>query len=139
MTMKISKGAKRISISRGFTAGGSADIWLIRYARRYARVKVKNGESRGKTITETNVVRQLVRLGSWNGGQELRHADQCGYSCSIPCRRRFAGSIDQLCDDEPVRTFESRHNRLVRSRRRSIGGHACLALGVYLIAQFRQG
>ena len=44
-----------------------ADVWLIRYDPRGRDVEVRRGENRGKTITYRNVVRELVRLGAWNG------------------------------------------------------------------------
>ena len=66
-TITISKGAKRVNISRGFTTGAPADVWLVRYDPKVREVKIKTGESRGKTVSEIDVVRQLVRLGSWTG------------------------------------------------------------------------
>ena len=44
-----------------------AEVWLIRYDPRGREVEVRRGENRGKTITYRNVVRELVRLGEWNG------------------------------------------------------------------------
>jgi hypothetical protein len=44
-----------------------AEVWLIRYDPNGREVEVKGGENRGKTITYRNVVRELVRLGTWNG------------------------------------------------------------------------
>jgi hypothetical protein len=44
-----------------------AEVWLIRYDPNGREVEVRRGENRGKTITYRNVVRELVRLGSWNG------------------------------------------------------------------------
>lgn len=44
-----------------------AEVWLIRYDPNGREVEVRRGENSGKTITYRNVVRELVRLGSWNG------------------------------------------------------------------------
>jgi hypothetical protein len=44
-----------------------AEVWLIRYDPRGREVEIKRGENRGKTITYRNVVRELVRLGTWSG------------------------------------------------------------------------
>lgn len=63
----FAKGLKRVSISAGRTDGGGADVWLVRYDPKTRTVNIKTGESRGKTVSETNVVRQLVRLGVWRG------------------------------------------------------------------------
>ena len=66
-TVNIAKGSRRVSISLGYVDGRPADVWLVRYDPKVRSVSIKTGESRGKTVTETNVVRQLVRLGSWIG------------------------------------------------------------------------
>jgi hypothetical protein len=46
----------------------AADVWLVRYDPRLIQVPVRAGENGGRTLPHRNVVRQLVRLGSWNGG-----------------------------------------------------------------------
>ena len=35
--------------------------------RRKADVKIERGENRGRTVTYTNVVRELTPVGMWNG------------------------------------------------------------------------
>jgi hypothetical protein len=45
-----------------------ADIWLVRYDPRAVEVAIKAGENGGRTLPHRNIVRELVRLGSWNGG-----------------------------------------------------------------------
>ena len=50
-------------------AGGSttdATVWLVLYDRSQT-VAVKNGENGGRTITHANVVREIRRVGNWNG------------------------------------------------------------------------
>ena len=63
----LAKSGKRVTIGKGHAGGGPADVWLVRYDLKTRSVTIKTGESRGKIVTETNVVRQIVRLGSWNG------------------------------------------------------------------------
>ena len=53
--------------SQGCGSCVEAEVWLIRYDPRGREVEVRRGENRGKTITYRNVVRELVRLGEWNG------------------------------------------------------------------------
>jgi hypothetical protein len=47
-----------------------ADVWLIRYDRRTLEVPISAGENDGRTLPHKNIVRELVRLGSWNGSAE---------------------------------------------------------------------
>lgn len=48
-------------------ARGDADVWLVRYDPRTVNVPVARGENEGVTLPHRNVVRELVRLGSWSG------------------------------------------------------------------------
>jgi len=57
----------RAIVGSGRTVKGGADVWLIRYDPAAQSVAVKRGDNRGRTIVERNVVRELVRLGAWNG------------------------------------------------------------------------
>ncbi|HXU99751.1 MAG TPA: DUF1223 domain-containing protein [Caulobacteraceae bacterium] len=47
--------------------GGGADVWLVRYDPRVLQVPIRGGENAGRTLPHRNVVRQLVRLGRWDG------------------------------------------------------------------------
>jgi len=47
-----------------------ADVWLVRYDPRTLNVAIGRGENSGVTIAHRNVVRQLVRLGSWSGSSQ---------------------------------------------------------------------
>jgi hypothetical protein len=44
-----------------------ATLWLVRYDPRIIEVPIQRGENGGRTLPHKNVVRQLVRLGSWDG------------------------------------------------------------------------
>ena len=57
-------------VGRGPRPAGGAEVWLVRYDPMARDVTVKRGENRGQTIRERNVVRQLVRLGSWTGREK---------------------------------------------------------------------
>ena len=46
----------------------AAEVWLVRYDPNIVQVPVKRGENTGKTLPHKNVVRELTRLGDWNGG-----------------------------------------------------------------------
>jgi hypothetical protein len=60
------RGAK-IAVGGGRAPKGGADVWLIRYDPREQDVEVKDGDNRGHTVAERNVVVQLARLGAWRG------------------------------------------------------------------------
>jgi hypothetical protein len=47
-----------------------AEVWLARYDPRVLPVPIRRGENGGKTLPHRNVVRELVRLGTWNGQAE---------------------------------------------------------------------
>lgn len=51
--------------------GGKVDVMLIRYAPE-RRIKIKEGENRGREMTYTNVVLSLTRLADWDGKAPLR-------------------------------------------------------------------
>jgi hypothetical protein len=58
---------ERVGIGGGRRPRGGAGVWLIRYDPREAQVEVKDGDNRGHTVSERNVVVQLMRLGAWRG------------------------------------------------------------------------
>ena len=66
--MALSGGA--VTVGAGTPGAHAADIWLVRYDPRIVQVPIKRGENGGKTLPHRNVVRQLVRLGSWSGQAE---------------------------------------------------------------------
>jgi hypothetical protein len=57
----------RIAVGSGRRPRRPAEIWLIRYEASPPEVEVKAGDNRGAHLTETDVVRQAVKLGHWKG------------------------------------------------------------------------
>ena len=47
-----------------------AQVWLVRYDPATVQVPVKRGENTGKTLPHKNVVKELVRLGGYDGTAE---------------------------------------------------------------------
>jgi len=45
----------------------AAIVWLVRYDSTIIQVPIQRGENGGRTLPHKNVVRQLVRLGAWDG------------------------------------------------------------------------
>ncbi len=64
LRFRLSHGRVRVS---GWAPGGDADVWLVRYDPQDQAVAVKSGENRGKTLSQQNIVRALVKLGRWRG------------------------------------------------------------------------
>ena len=57
----------RVAVAAGRLPAGGADVWMVRYDPRPLNVTVTRGENRGRTVPHRNVVRELVRVGSWTG------------------------------------------------------------------------
>jgi hypothetical protein len=57
----------RIAVGSGRYPRTPAEVWLIRYDPSPAEVEIKAGDNRGARLTETDVVRQAVKLGRWKG------------------------------------------------------------------------
>ena len=56
------------NIALSGTTAKPVDVWLVRYEPRAIDVAIKAGENGGKTLPHRNIVRELVRIGRWNGG-----------------------------------------------------------------------
>jgi hypothetical protein len=48
----------------------SAVVWLVRYNPSVQQVPIRRGENGGKTLPIKNAVKELTRLGDWNGGEK---------------------------------------------------------------------
>ena len=60
-------GRRRVDVGSGRVARGGADVWMIRYMPGPVETLVKAGDNRGETVVQTNVVREITRLGTWRG------------------------------------------------------------------------
>ncbi len=63
----VSHAGDWASVGAAGVPAQAADVWLIRYDPTPREVKVKAGDNKGKTLTVTNAVRELVKLGQWRG------------------------------------------------------------------------
>jgi hypothetical protein len=63
----ISIGKADVTIGKG---KGAAHIWLVRYDPRTHNIAIRSGENSGRTLPHKNVVRNLARLGEWNGNEK---------------------------------------------------------------------
>ena len=60
-------GADRVAVGSGPRPRGGGEVWLVRYDPRAQQVDVKDGDNRGQTVAERDVVREVERLGRWEG------------------------------------------------------------------------
>ncbi|HEY1879644.1 MAG TPA: DUF1223 domain-containing protein [Caulobacteraceae bacterium] len=64
-------GTVAINAGVGASPRHPLTVWLIRYDPRLESVQVKEGDNRGQTVSHRNVVRQLARLGAWEGQRKI--------------------------------------------------------------------
>ncbi len=62
----IATSGSKITVA-GAKAVKPATVWLVRYDPRTRNVPIRAGENGGRTLPHRNIVRLLVRLGSWTG------------------------------------------------------------------------
>jgi len=69
MSVPIDLGESQnvLHIAIGAGAGGPASVYVLRVAKTRT-VEIRKGENSGRSMTYTNVVRAMSKLGDWNGG-----------------------------------------------------------------------
>jgi hypothetical protein len=63
----VTLAGSAVTIGAASPLEDAADVWLVRYDPNTVQVPVARGENGGRTLPHKNVVRELTRLGSWNG------------------------------------------------------------------------
>jgi hypothetical protein len=94
-----------LTVTAGTTANGlpvGGAVWIAEY-RRAVSVTVKKGENGGSTLTYTNVVRRLVKIGDWDGkahvyqmnlmADGMTQADENADGCVVFLQNGIAGPI----------------------------------------------
>ena len=95
-TQLLALDANGLAIRAAAPPPSPADVWLIRYDRRTLEVPILAGENDGRTLPHKNIVRELVHLGSWNGGAtsfRLPPAADANFATAILVQAPNGGAI----------------------------------------------
>jgi hypothetical protein len=68
--VSVSEKGDRVSVTVG-PGTGPGNVWLFGFDRQHT-TRVRGGENGGETLRETNVVRSITKLGSWNSARMVR-------------------------------------------------------------------
>lgn len=60
-------GGNRVLIGSSQRSVGRTDVLLVRYDPDVNEVAVKRGDNKGLTLSQPNMVREVVKIGTWNG------------------------------------------------------------------------
>ena len=63
----ISVAANRVELGTAAAPRANVDVWLARYDPRTIEVAIRAGENGGRTLPHKNIVKSLVKIGSWTG------------------------------------------------------------------------
>lgn len=63
-SVSIAGGKVQVGDAR---AARPATVWMVRYDPRTVQVPIRAGENGGRTLPHRNIVRELVKVGSWSG------------------------------------------------------------------------
>ncbi len=77
-------------------SGKGATIWLVRFDPKVRQVAIRAGENSGRTLPHRNVVRQMIRLGTYGGAAarySLPAASERGLSSAILVQQGVGGPI----------------------------------------------
>lgn len=66
----ISISGSQLKLAAARAPAGGADILIVRYDPRTIEVVIRAGENGGRTIPHRDIVRQLVRIGHWDGSAQ---------------------------------------------------------------------
>ena len=77
-SVKLLHGGAKVRVAAGADRPARADVWLVRFDPAARPVKVKAGDNKGKTVPQRYVVRELTRLGGYDGGVRTYGAPKTG-------------------------------------------------------------
>jgi len=92
----IALSADKVTLGAGAKPAATADVWLVRYDPHVLQVPIRGGENGGRTLPHKDIVRELVRIGGWNGGAaslSLPPATQAGLMTAVLLQAPGGGPI----------------------------------------------
>ncbi len=93
---QVSVDANTARVTGSIAPSAAADVWLVRYDPRTLEVPIRAGENNGRTLPHVHVVREVRRLGTWQGGAHdyaLPRAREGGLRTAILVQRQNGGAI----------------------------------------------
>lgn len=91
ISAKRKEGKVHVSLS-GPAPSAPADIWVAQYEPGTIYVQVKGGENAGTRIPHFNLVRHIVRLGTWTGAP-AQYAVDCSAACAVMVQDADGGRV----------------------------------------------
>jgi len=85
-----------LALAEARASARPADVWLVRYDPLTINVPIQAGENGGRTLPHRNIVRELVRLGTWRGKAttyRFPRPQQPGLRTAILVQERNGGPI----------------------------------------------
>ena len=106
LEVKMSRDASGLVTASLPAAPGAdeADVWVAFYDRKHV-TSIKRGENGGRTLSNFNVVRKLVRIGSWRGQamdipiRVMSEGDACAVLVQSVRTGRILGAASQALDN----------------------------------------
>jgi hypothetical protein len=92
-----------VRVGRAISEGGAGEVWLVRYDPKEQDVRVTAGDNRGAIVVHKNIVRQLIRLGTWTGRPKAFRtpaSDEKGLGTAILLQGVRGGTIVGAADSQ---------------------------------------
>lgn len=90
------KAAKARVVIGSDQTSRAATMWLVRYDGRTLNVPIRAGENGGRTLAHRNVVRSIIRLGTWTGARTtfaVPAAKEAAYRTAVLVQQGTGGPI----------------------------------------------